>query len=134
MPLPPANAGCLIKFEKDIIALTHRVSGKLDVPGGTSDGDESAQCTAHREVWEETGFNVEVRELLGVNENGFHVFHCAFDAGFADSDITTFPVPSWSAAEVSAIQRVNPYQTEASEWRFPDQLVWVRDMYTQINR
>lgn len=126
------NAGCVIRVGKDILALTHRASGKLDIPGGTSDGEqESAQCTAHRETWEETGFNVEVGQLLGSNDNGFRYYACTLDDDFG-GEIQSFPVPEWASIEVKAIQLKNPFVTIPNDWRFPDQLIDMRDMFNQM--
>lgn len=115
-----------------MLALTHLYSQKYDVPGGTSAGEnESAQCTAHRETWEETGFNVEVGALLGISEQGFHLYACELDDDF-DGLITDFPVPKWSKTEVDTIELVDPFVTTPNEWRFPEQLILYRGMFNQI--
>ncbi|MCY7296071.1 NUDIX hydrolase [Alteromonas sp. a30] len=129
---PPANAGCIVRVKKRILAITHFYSGKFDLPAGTSaDSDESAQCTAHRETWEETGFNVEVGTLLGIADSGMHFFACELDDDF-DGLITEFPVPAWSETEVNAIRLINPFSTTPSEWRFPDQLIKIRDAFNKL--
>lgn len=127
-----ANAACVIRVGKNILALTHRTSGKFDLPGGTSDGEqESAQCTAHRETWEETGFNVEVGQFLGSNANGFRFYACTLDDDFG-GEFVSFPVPGWANIEVKTIQLINPFVTTPNEWRFPDQLIKIRGMFNQI--
>ena len=132
-PAPAANAGCIVRVGNTILALTHLYSQKYDVPGGTSAGaDESAQCTAHRETWEETGFNVEVGALLGVSEHGLQFYACELDDDF-DGLITDFPVPSWSKTEVNGIQLVDPFVTLPNEWRYPEQLILYRDMFNVLN-
>ncbi len=127
-----SNAGCLIRVGTDILAITHRRSGKLDIPGGTTDGElESAQCTAHRETWEETGFNVEVGQFLGSNENGFRFYACTLDDDFGGL-INSFPVPTWANIEVKQIQLVDPFVTNPKEWRFPEELIKMRGMFNEI--
>lgn len=128
-----ANAGCLIRIDDKLLTIVHKRSGRYDIPGGTSSNNESAQCTAHRETWEETGFNVEVGELLGVNENGFHYFSCSLNAGF-DGKITEFPVPKWSESEVKAIQLVDPFVLTDKQWRFENRLVNLRSMFNQVDK
>ena len=114
-----------------MVVLTHRQSGKLDIPGGTANADESAQCTAHRETFEETGFNVEVGKHLGTNQRDFHFFACTL-AGDFTGELQRFPVPYWSETEVSAIMLKDPFATRANAWRFQDQLVPLRAMFNQV--
>jgi len=71
-----ANGGCLIKHNNQLLVIIHRLNNKLGIPGGTNKTDESAQCTAHRETWEETGYSVTVGKELQVFNNGFHLYHC----------------------------------------------------------
>lgn len=127
-----ANAGCVIKVNNKLLTLTHKVSGKLDIPGGTANGSESAQCTAHRETWEETGFNVEVGELLGSNNNGFRYYACKLSGNFI-GDITDFPVPEWTQSEVSAINLNDPYLLTDEQWRFQNRLIKLRDMFNHAS-
>ncbi len=51
-----ANAGCAILFGGALVTTVNRASGKLDLPGGTANAGELAQCTAHRETWANTVF------------------------------------------------------------------------------
>ena len=50
---------------------------KFDIPGGRTDGQEPATKTAERETWEESGYSVEVGELLATVRGGFHIFRPA---------------------------------------------------------
>ncbi len=125
------NAGCLIRVAGKMVVLTHRQSGKLDIPGGTADEGESAQCTAHRETFEETGFNVEVGQHLGTNERNFHFFACTLAGNFT-GELQRFPVPDWSKSEVSAIMLRDPFVTTGKAWRFEDQLIPLRGMFNQV--
>lgn len=56
------------------------LSGKVSLPGGSSEYGEFAQCTAVREAWEETGLRLQPRELLRVFDTGFHLYRCESDA------------------------------------------------------
>ena len=56
------------------------------LPGGWVDVDEPPSHAAEREVWEESGYNVQARRLLAVydrNQHGFppYIFHYPFFQG-----------------------------------------------------
>ncbi|GAB2692825.1 hypothetical protein GCM10027170_25740 [Aliiglaciecola aliphaticivorans] len=114
-----------------LVTITQRLSGKLDLPGGTSDTLESAKCTAHRETWEETGFNVEVQQWLGTSNNGMRFYECHLAANF-DGSFTEFPVPDWANIEVASIQLVDPFTTEFNQWRYPQELTQIRQMFNKV--
>ena len=71
------NAGCLVKIDNKMLMVRHRETAKLSPPGGTAVQQETAQCTAHRETWEETGVEVRVGTLLkNVNQQLYLFFLC----------------------------------------------------------
>lgn len=125
------NAACIVRLDDKLLTITHRLSGKLDLPGGTAQANETAQCTAHRETFEETGFNVEVGQLLAKNENNMHFYACILSGNF-NGEIQRFPVPQWSKGEVASIQLLDPYVIHDSQWRFPEQFVAVRSMWNRV--
>lgn len=130
-PKQTANAACLIRLGNNLVTVTHRLSGKLDLPGGTSDTIESAKCTAHRETWEETGFNVQVRQWLGTSESGMRFYECHL-AGNFDNSLREYPVPDWASLEVVSIQLVDPFVTNNKQWRFPEQITALREMFNKV--
>lgn len=130
-PKTIANAACIIRLDGKLLTVTHRLTGRFDVPGGTSDGIESSQCTAHREVWEETGFNVEVGEWLGSSKHGMRFYGCKL-AGQFSGELTTFDLPNWSKAEIDSIQLLDPFSISNKDWRFPNQLPQIREMFNQV--
>lgn len=115
------DAGCVVKLGGRVLVVRHAASGKLTIPGGHSRPRESAQCTAHRETWEEAGVNVEVGRLLARLDNGFHLFEChvpvaerarwlrLVDAGVA------CPTPR----EISGVLVVDGSALTAETYRFP---------------
>ncbi|MBE1299914.1 MAG: NUDIX domain-containing protein [Alteromonadaceae bacterium] len=113
------NAGCIIRYQDKLLVVQHRNSGAFDTPGGTSDDGETAQCTAHRETFEETGFNVEVGKLVGEAENGFRFYQCTLHDDFG-ADLTEFSVPPWSSLEIEKVLMLDPYETQADQWRYKD--------------
>jgi phosphatase NudJ len=119
-------AACLIKTQDKTLLVRHRLSGKLDFPGGGVKGGESLSCAAHRETWEETGFNVLVRKQLGTTSNGLALFACDLDAGI-DSLPEHFSPPSWAAFEVIAIEKVDPFLIHHKSLRYADDLISLRN-------
>jgi len=73
----PAHAGCFVVHEGKLLAerLTYDRE-KFDIPGGQTNWNEPARCTAYRETYEETGYLVAPRELLAVVRNDFHLYRC----------------------------------------------------------
>lgn len=124
------NAGCLVRINEQLLTIGNLKYGSLDTPGGSSEANELAQCTAHRETFEETGFNVEVGELLGIADNGFRFYNCrlADDVG---EDISSFPVPAWATSEVSYIKLTDPFDTLAGHWRYPKRHIEMLDMFNK---
>lgn len=103
----------------------HKPTGTWNLPGGTQESGESAQCTAHRETWEETGLDVWVGELLRKLENGFYLFACKPKTPPPTQEIR---LPEWSRTEVTEIKLLDPHTIKPGEYRFPDQLEIVREI------
>ncbi len=117
-----ASAGCVILRNDHMLVLEHRFSGKLGLPGGGRKGGESAQCTAHRETYEETGLDVRVGRRLGLLHKGFTVYHCRADAG-ADA-----APPSSAWLEVRDLQWHKPDSLKREQWRHADELAPLVEM------
>jgi 8-oxo-dGTP diphosphatase len=90
------------------------LNGEISLPGGSSQPGESAQCTAFRETWEETGLRLQPRELLEVFDTGFHLYHCEHDAlsGVIDPPLRF---------EVRAALYLSADQFHTYDWRFKEQ-------------
>ena len=107
------SAGCFSASREGLL-LVQGLNGKLSPPGGSSEPGESAQCTAFRETWEETGLQLQPRELLEVFDTGFHLYRCERDAGSGEIDPPTrFEVRGAFFLPAALFDRY--------EWRFPDQ-------------
>lgn len=111
-----ANAGCLIVEGDKVLLLTHRLNGKLGVPGGTLKKGEWAQCTAYRETLEESGLAVTVGERVQVMKNGFHLYRC-----YPNAIPETLTVPVSGKWEVSDLGWYALDQLQQDDWRFPYQ-------------
>lgn len=62
----PAAAVALITEDKRLLMLKRADSGNWTMPGGTMEFGESLKDCAIREVFEETGLNVEIRDIIGI--------------------------------------------------------------------
>ena len=107
------SAGCFSVTE-DGLLLVQGMNGEVSLPGGSSLPGESAQCTAFRETWEETGLRLRPQELLDVFDTGFHLYQCERDAQSGAID----PPPR---LEVRAAFYLPADRFGAYDWRFEDQ-------------
>lgn len=126
------GAACLIKIDKWLVTTANRHSSGFDIPGGASQGDESAQCTAHRNTWEQTGFNVEVAGYLGQTDSGLRVYHCRLPPSFT-AELKTYPVPDWVQPDIRTIVFSNPYELELQDWQRGDELITLRKWFNQAS-
>lgn len=74
------SAGCLAVSDGDLL-LVKIMGGTYGPPGGSVDKNESAQCAAERETWEETGVQVIAGDLAVEFDNGFHLYWCEAVSG-----------------------------------------------------
>lgn len=114
------SAGCFTVADGKLL-LVEGFNGKVSLPGGSSRAGESAQCTAFRETWEETGLQLQPRELLRVFDTGFHLYRCERDAHSGD-------IRPSLRFEVRAVYFLAPERFEEYEWRFPDQRALLQAM------
>ncbi len=121
------NAGCIIKIDDKMLIVRHRKTGKLSPPAGTAKEGETAQCTAHRETWEETSVEVRVGRLLNSFDDQFHLFHC-----LAADEVTELLVPEAFKSEISEILLLNPTLLSNDEWRFPEQLPSIKGAFEDV--
>src|SRR5215217_3479297 len=82
---PPANSlvpgasGIVVNHEGRILLQRRRDNARWALPGGVMDIGESIAQTVTREVREETGLEVEPKNIVGVYSDPGHVF--AYDDG-----------------------------------------------------
>lgn len=62
-------AGAVIRDDGRILAIKRRDNGNWEPPGGVLELEETPEEGVAREVFEETGINVEVEQLTGVYKN-----------------------------------------------------------------
>jgi 8-oxo-dGTP pyrophosphatase MutT (NUDIX family) len=122
-----SSAGCLaIKDGK--LLVVQDFNGRISPPGGNARDGESAQCTAFRETWEETGLQLAPGRLLEVFDTGFHLYHCEHHPASGDID----PPPR---LEVSDVFYLASTAFGDYEWRYPEQqAVMERLLQREIKR
>jgi 8-oxo-dGTP pyrophosphatase MutT (NUDIX family) len=114
---------CVVRNGPRVLVTVNRMSGKLDLPGGRRQGDETGQCTAHRELFEETGIDATVGQFL-IDRNSTLLFDCRLPPSVDTS--RALRVPMWAQIEVAGIQWINPSEQAPDNWRFPGQLETLR--------
>ncbi len=119
-------SACIIRVQNSLLVIKYSSDAPYDLPFGNPLSNESAQCTAHRSTWEQTGINVEVDQLLGITQSGMMLFSCKLGGGFTSKDGPIAP-PSWSNKDIEQIDFINPFDTRHAAWRQPDNLIMYRD-------
>jgi hypothetical protein len=125
------NAACLIRIQNQLLVTLGHSTDNYSLPGGKSKKNESAQCTAHRQTWAKTGFNVLVGEYLAIGNEGLRYYQCTLGGNFV-GQIQSFPVPEWASAKVASIQLIDPFESHRNEWASPGQLIMLRDMFNRV--
>ena len=92
----------------ELLMVRERMDGGWTMPGGWADVGNVPSEAAEREVWEEAGFNVKARRLIGVydaNRSGplelFHAFKVVFLCELLSGEAT----PSFETSEVAFFPR-----------------------------
>ena len=111
-----ANAGCLVVHDNKLL-IVEDGKGRMSLPGGSKNSGEVAQCTAEREVWEETGVEVKAVKRVTTFNNGFQLFECDI-SGKQILDGSTRP---WRF-EIGEIYWLGHNQFVDRNWRYPEQL------------
>lgn len=112
------SAGCLVVTDNTLLVI-REMTGKISIPGGSGEHDESGRCSAVRETWEETGLQVRAEQLVRQFDNGFHLYRCVLTG-----DST--PDPQFTH-EVREAFWLDSTSFDQHRWRFPDQKIWLKD-------
>lgn len=107
------SAGCLVMVHGKILVVENH-AGLVGPPGGKREAGESAQCTAHRETWEETGLEALPVDLLHTFDTGFNLYRCELHA---DSGVLAPHAPT----EVRRAYWLPEADFARVNWRFPGQ-------------
>ena len=127
----PSAAACLIKSNVQLLVIKNHDNDAWNLPSHKQQNLISAQCTAHRGVWEATGLNVEVGKLLFTAADQTEYFECKLTDEFS-RQLDIFPVPSWAQRKTSEIALINPFETEPDHWVNDINLIQLREAYNQL--
>ncbi len=127
------SAACVVVLSNKLLVLQLQPRA-YNLAIAESNRSRSAQCSAHHAMWQQTGLNVEVGEVLGIHANGTWLFACNLNAGF-DGTEPPFDAPPWSAKNVEKIAFIDPFLIEQDNWVSPEQFTVTRDAYVaQANK
>jgi len=89
---------------EELLLVRERLDGGWTMPGGWADVGDTPSNAAEREAWEEAGFRVRARKVIGVYDanrvNPLELFH-AFKIIFLCDIIDGEPMPSQETSEVA---------------------------------
>lgn len=111
-PVSAKSAGCLVLKGEKLLLVKTRYEG-FGPPAGHTQTDESAQCAAERETFEETGIEVVAGDLVFAMDNGFHLFWCE-QVGEDEPTIHR-------QLEIASAEWYPPSSFHSLDWRYPSQ-------------
>jgi hypothetical protein len=129
--LPAGPAACIVRIESKLLVIKTEQDA-WHLPSGKTQHTLSRQCTAHLAVWQLTGLNVEVAELVGKLSNNTAVFACHLNAGF-DETTQSLPVPDWAQYKVQQIGLLDPFAITPRDWQPQDELITIRTYFNHVN-
>ncbi|WP_204367152.1 NUDIX hydrolase [Nocardiopsis salina] len=99
-------AGAVIREDGRLLAIRRADNGKWELPGGVLELPETPEAGVCREIWEETGINVEIDQLTGVYKNTARgivalVFRCKPSGGVARPSSESTAVEWLTAEEIT---------------------------------
>lgn len=119
------SAGCIVINDNKLLVIKE-MTGKISIPGGSGNIDESPRCSAHRETWEETGLDITPTNLVRKFDNGFHLYRCQLHGTSGEIDIQF-------THEVRSAFWLDQDAFTEHRWRFPAQRDWLKDYLTGQN-
>ncbi len=110
---PKVDVRAAVFREQKILLVRERIDGGWTMPGGWADVGDTPSKAAEREVWEEAGFRVKARSLVGVYDanrvNPIELFHafkiiflCDILGGEARASAETSDVKFFAMDEIPA--------------------------------
>jgi ADP-ribose pyrophosphatase YjhB (NUDIX family) len=101
---PKIDVRAAVFKDQKLLLVRERLDGGWTMPGGWADVGDTPSKAAEREVWEEAGFHVRARKVVGVYDanriNPLEVFH-AFKMVFLCDIVDGEARPSMETSEVA---------------------------------
>jgi len=116
------SAGCLAVDNGELL-LVKIMGGTYGPPGGSVATNESAQCAAERETWEETGVQVVAGDLAAEFDNGFRLYWCEAVSG-RDIEISR-------PLEIQHADWYAPELFQHLKWRYANQADIIQDLMNE---
>ena len=93
--------------------------GKLDLPGGFTDPNESAEAGLNRELTEELGFTINKMQYLGSAPNVYKYKDVTYNTCdlFFYSKIENLP-SEFDKSEIAALELIDPLKIDKNEFAF----------------
>ncbi len=112
------NAGCLVIHKDLVLAVQMKDTGKWCLPSGKPMGDETADETAIRETFEESGLRVSIKKLLHIfPESGpFYLF----EGVLLEEPSCNLEIPLQSKNEIVKVAFIDFKRIPFREFRFPE--------------
>ena len=130
---PKIDVRAAVFREQKLLLVRERLDGGWTMPGGWADVGDTPAKAAEREAWEEAGFHVKARKLIGVYDANrmnplefFHAFKMIFLCEILDGDAR----PSRETSEVNFF-RLDEIPANFSGERTTER--HVRDAFAALN-
>ncbi len=130
----PSACGVIFDTDGRVLLVRHTNGGIWSVPGGCVDPCEHPADAAVREVWEETGLQVEAVRLLGIFGGPECVVH------YPNGDRTSYVVSAFECEIRGGLLQANSDETDGAAFVGPDELAgyrtsaWVARYLPQLYR
>ncbi len=132
LPASPRVA-CIVVEGHLMLSLQGQDNPHFTLPGGTRQADERAQCAAHRNLWEQTGFNARITRYLGQDPQGTAYFLCPLENGLGPADMP-MPAPPWNTGDDIRLTYIDPFAITHKDWADPEGLLWVRQHFVKAGK
>lgn len=119
-------AACVIVLNQNL--LVTRIKNEQYNLAIAPANENNAQCNAHQAIWQQTGMNVEVGQVLAIHNDGTWLFSCELNAGF-DGTEKIINAPYWSPDDVSYMSFIDPFDYRIEDWHIPDHFIVTRDAF-----
>ena len=123
---PTFRVACLAKTPNGVVLIGNKHQGQLYLPQRAISHADTPSCNAHQAMWEHTGMNVEVTQLLTEAKDGLAIYHCTFNNGLEHFP-QGYALPSWTLSSSNYLYQIDPFTFENKALQNKDDLTPIRD-------